>query len=488
MTTLTTHSRNKYKKYINPPHRFIQKMSLHKNQQTIWNVYFSGKYRALVINAGRRFGKSTVCMAIAVELAVNYGKNVWWVGKTNKDSGKQWRNAKQLLLGIYTNKSEVDHRMEFHYDLPNGTKLRGELNFRSAEVPDNLRGDGIDLLILDEAAFHSSQVWTVLRPALTDKKGDVIFISTPNGHNWFYELFQRGNRDNPARNPRWWSKHYTSYDNPLIDPAEIDASKLEGTETDFRIEHLAEFIDDIGKVFTNVYDVAKLERQEPPKGLGNYVMGIDLARKHDATVVSIIDTDTLHQVYGERFIGQDWELQKAKIAGFIKAWSPQAIIADATALGQPVVEDLQKLVPYHTITPFILSGTSKPQIIQKLSVMIQNKKLKLLSPADDFGRIQTEELLAYEVKKSKDGMKSVYGAPEGGKDDTVMALALAVSGINEVSKVLQVTSNPFYGHKIPEKPAKFRKSTSVLSVYAKKSLEIQKKLIDEYERSLKQRK
>lgn len=72
---------NKHKKYVNPPHRFVEKLPLHKNQQTIWNVYFSGKYRALVINAGRRFGKSTVCMAIAIELAVNYGKRVWWVGK-----------------------------------------------------------------------------------------------------------------------------------------------------------------------------------------------------------------------------------------------------------------------------------------------------------------------------------------------------------------------------------------------------------------------
>jgi phage FluMu gp28-like protein len=457
-----------------PEYRFVQKLPLHPKQEIVWDVYFSGKYRAFVINAGRRFGKSTVGKAIGIEEAVNYGKKVWWVGKTYKDAGNQWRELKQIMRGIYTSKNEVERRMEFYYTLPSGTEMRGEIVFRSADKPDNLRGDGIDVLIVDEAAFQSPEVWKVLRPALVDTKGNVIFISTPNGHNWFYSFFERGKEENKSQYPRWWSREFTSYDNSFLDPKEIDDAKADMTDTEFRIEHMAEFIDDIGKVFTGVRPVCTGMQYDIPRQYGHFSIGVDLARKHDATVVCIFDTEKNKQARIYRFIGLDWALQKAKIKGIIEAWIPETIFVDATAVGQPVVEDLQKMIPDFLITPFVLSAQSKPVLIQNLSVRIQNKEIILLDENQDNGRIQLNELLAYEVRKTKNEMRYTYSAPIGGKDDTVIALALAIQGMTGRKRDIVITDNPIF----PDPHKQPLEKLSRMSEYARKSYELKKALLE----------
>jgi len=73
--------------------------------------------------------------------------------------------------------------------LPGG----GPIAIKSADAPESLRGEGLDLLVLDEAAYILPDVWdAALRPALSDRKGGAIFISTPAGYNWFHEVYTRG--------------------------------------------------------------------------------------------------------------------------------------------------------------------------------------------------------------------------------------------------------------------------------------------------------
>lgn len=460
-----------------PLYRVVQKLPLHPNQQKVWDVFFSNKYRFFVINAGRRFGKSTVCLAIAIELAVNYGLKVWWVGKTYRDAGKQWRDAKQILNSVYTSKNETDRRMEFKFTLPDGTKLNGELTFRSADKPDNLRGDGLHLLIIDEAAFQDQAVWTVLRPALSDYRGRCIFISTPNGHNWFHAFFERGRLDNRKQFPRWWSKHFTSYDNPTIKSSEIDSAKKDMTDTEFRIEHMAEFIDNIGKVFSNVSKNATAVFTRTPDNLHHYSMGIDLARTHDSTIVSVMDMNTFEQVFMFRMVSEEWDYQKKKIVETIKVWEPDIIYADSTAVGQPVVEDLQKMVyPRYTIQAFVMGTNTKPHLIQQLAVKLENNQIRILNDDTEIGQLQINELQAYEVKKSVNELKWVYGAPRGTHDDTVIALALACLALQGKTRAVEMYENPFFKKTFIEQEP--RRDT-FLTEYARKSHDLQEKLLKE---------
>ncbi len=70
--------------------------------------------------------------------------------------------------------------------LPGG----GEFQVKSADNPDSLRGAGLDGVVVDEAAYVKEEAWTeALRPALSDRRGWAMFISSPNGYNWFHTLF-----------------------------------------------------------------------------------------------------------------------------------------------------------------------------------------------------------------------------------------------------------------------------------------------------------
>ncbi len=121
--------------------------------------------------------------------------------------------------------------------LPGG----GEIVVKSADSPESLRGEGLDLVVLDEAAFIDSEVWTdAIRPALSDRKGGAVIISTPAGYNWFHEVFMRGQE---ARDD-WQSWQYPTSDNPLIDAAEIEAARESLPARTFAQEYEAAFTAD----------------------------------------------------------------------------------------------------------------------------------------------------------------------------------------------------------------------------------------------------
>jgi hypothetical protein len=73
--------------------------------------------------------------------------------------------------------------------LPGG----GTVQVRSADNPDALRGEGLDFVVVDECAYVAEAAWQeALRPALSDRLGRAMFISTPAGRNWFWRHYQRG--------------------------------------------------------------------------------------------------------------------------------------------------------------------------------------------------------------------------------------------------------------------------------------------------------
>ena len=97
-----------------------------------------------------------------------------------------WRdilNASSKLTGIKVDIKVGDMIVNF----PDG----GFIAVKSADNPQRLRGEGLDFLVMDEAAFVKEETWTeVLRPTLTEEKGSALFISTPRGmNNWFYRLW-----------------------------------------------------------------------------------------------------------------------------------------------------------------------------------------------------------------------------------------------------------------------------------------------------------
>jgi hypothetical protein len=132
----------------------------------------------------------------------------------------------------------------------------------------------------------------------------------------------------------------------------------------------------------------------------------------------------------DRFTQLDYEFQAERLHRWADLYKPRAIVAESNAMGGPIVERLQsgyarmygdsrRALP---VQPWLNTNATKAAAIQALSLAIENGDIALL---DD--TVQTGELLAYEAQKLPSGMLR-YGAPAGGHDDTVIALALAWIG------------------------------------------------------------
>jgi hypothetical protein len=115
---------------------------------------------------------------------------VWWVAPTYDIADIGFDAVKeQLPPGSIVDKKRTKPK---RYELANGS----EISFRSADREDSLRGEGLDLLVIDEAAMVPNRAWNnELRPTLSDTLGDMVAISTPKGRNWFRDWFERGRTD-----------------------------------------------------------------------------------------------------------------------------------------------------------------------------------------------------------------------------------------------------------------------------------------------------
>ena len=198
-------------------------------------------HRFLVLNCGRRAGKSVYCaLKMMIRAQKQPGAVIYYVSPSYRQSKSiMWEMLGDLIPKEWiAKKNETELIIEY----VNGSRI--ELKGADAE-PDRLRGVKIDWLVCDEvASFRNWQtVWNkVLRPTLLDSKGKAIFISTPQGFNFWYDLYQ-------TQDPDYKSYTFTTYDNDYVDKAEIDKMKVEMTDDDFRQEILAEFTQVAGVVY-----------------------------------------------------------------------------------------------------------------------------------------------------------------------------------------------------------------------------------------------
>ena len=330
-----------------------------------------------------------------------------------------WRPIRRIASKIGANVRLADKTIE----LSNG----GTISIRSADKPDSLRGEGLDLVVMDECAFVKEDAWTeALRPALADRLGNAIFIGTPKGRNWFWRLWQLGQQNSQD----YQSWRFTTYDNPYIQPSEIDAAKGTLPERVFLQEFMAEFVEDSGSVFRGVMDCATSTELEQPIAGHSYIIGVDWGKSNDFTVISVIDNTTKRQVHLDRFNKIDYRFQIGRMESIVNTFNPVAIVAERNAMGEPLVEEL--FARDWPIQPFTTSNASKAAIIEGLALAIERQEIEILPDP-----VQTSELQAYELERLPSGLMR-YNAPSGMHDDTVMALAMALYGASQEVEVINL--------------------------------------------------
>ena len=231
-------------------------VSLHDAQREIWE----DDHRFQVVAAGRRFGKTMLAGVKAIAAAAaKPDAEVMWVSPSHAQSREAMRWIAKQIPKPYRS---INHTMgEIH--LASG----GRIQFRSAERYDNIRGVGLDLAVIDEAAFVPQAVWTqVLRPALADRRGRAFFISTFSGENWFYEMWRAAHQ---PKYKEWRPFKFVSTDSPFFPPAELEESRRTMAKEEFEQEYLCSPISFKGAVFDSHALVAAIEAGE------NYTLGTE---------------------------------------------------------------------------------------------------------------------------------------------------------------------------------------------------------------------
>jgi len=292
---------------------------------------------------------------------------------------------------------------------------------KGADSPDSLRGAGPYGVIFDEFATMKYETWGIVEPVLRANGGWAWFIGTPKGKNHLYDLYNRGCSGHAE-----WKSYLLKASNSGIIPADqLLESKKSMNQALFNQEWECEFLEGEGSVFRHVRDIC-ISIPEKPQDEHTYVMGVDLAKVRDFTVITVYDRATNRQVYQDRFQTFEWPFQKTKIKSVSDHYNRALVMLDATGVGDPIADDLIRAgVP---VEPFKITEQSKKDIIEKLSVWIEQKQMRMLNLPETLLEFDN---FSYEIGPTG---RIRYTAPEGYNDDIVISHALAVWSLNPLYK------------------------------------------------------
>lgn len=386
------------------------------------------KHRFKVVCCGRQFGKSHFAAGTAIILALTKpNSRIWIISPTYRQSGYLFDKVVELCrqnnVPINVKKSNLELVITF---TTNGSTFQA----LSGDSPDKLRGATLSYLIVDEAAMIDDEIWTKhLRAMLAVQRAPVLFLSTPKGKNWFFDLYQLGLGDNPA----WKSFHYSSYDGIICandteedHPGrdELDRIKVETDEVTWRQEYEAEFIEGGGQVFGH-WKTEAIPRK--PEDGHTYIAGLDLAKHVDFTVLTVYDIDSLKPIDYLRMSELDWSVQIPRIKEFLNRYHNPRVYCDSTGVGDAIVERM-RVEERMDVVGIVFSAKQKQQMIQNLAVMLNNEEITV---PDD--KVFIDELERYAYTQSTTG-NFRYSAPPNYHDDCVCSLALVAWGISKLAK------------------------------------------------------
>ena len=308
---------------------------------------FEDDTRFKIVAAGRRTGKSRLAAWLLILNALQTEKgHVFYVAPTQGQARDiMWSTLLELAHPVV----KGSHINNLQITLINGATI----SLKGADRPETMRGVSLKFLVLDEYADMKPSVWeTILRPALADQKGQALFIGTPMGRNHFYDLYQYGSLGDDPTYKAW---HFTSYDNPILDPEEIDVAKKSMSSYAFRQEFMASFEAIGSEIFKEEW--VTFDEQEPE--IGDYYIAVDLAgfsdvgsiskgqsSRLDSTAISVVKVNEEGWWVAEIVYGR-WDLNNTaeEIFDLVEFYKPVAVGIERGIAKQAVMSpliDLQK--------------------------------------------------------------------------------------------------------------------------------------------------
>ena len=305
---------------------------------------YSDPTRFKVVAAGRRTGKSRLAAWMLIINALQSDKgHVFYVAPTQGQARDiMWQTLLELGHPVISG----SHINNLQIRLVNGATI----SLKGADRPETMRGVSLKFLVMDEYADMKPEVFEqILRPALADQKGAALFIGTPMGRNHFYDLYKYAELEDDESYSAW---HFTSYDNELLDPDEIDLAKKSMSSYAFRQEFMASFEARGSEMFKEDWVVFG----ESPE-IGDYYISIDLAGFEDVskkrTKNSKLDESAIAVVkvnengwHLENIIHGRWDLAETarKIFEAVRDYRPISVGIERGISKQAVMSPLMDLM------------------------------------------------------------------------------------------------------------------------------------------------
>lgn len=307
--------------------------------------------------------------------------------------------------GLVPGRDFTYNKTEKIFEFPDGTLVE----FKSADDPESLRGAGLDILWMDEAAFIPREdAYNVVRPALSDKQGLVISTTTPKGKNWFYEMFWN---DKSALDPNVGSVEYRSIDNPYFLQEEWEEAKADYHPLMFKQEFLAMFDAmagvELSGEWLHYYVMKDVPRLPGSKRADLEIFmavdpAISLSDSADRFAIAVIGKakDNSEVFLLDVFAGRiPFPEQIEKIQEWYQLWKPQIIGVEAQGYQRALIQQLERSVISMPILP-IFNATKKVERIMGMAPVFKIGKVKIHERQRDF----IDEWLNYDsaVKNPKD--------------------------------------------------------------------------------------
>ena len=313
-------------------------------QQEVW----ADDTRFKIVAAGRRTGKSRLAAWLLIVNALQAERgHVFYVAPTQGQARDiMW----QTLLELGNPVISGSHINNLQIKLVNGATI----SLKGADRPETMRGVSLKFLVLDEYADMKPDVFEqILRPALADQKGCAMFIGTPMGRNHFYDLYKYAELGDDETYKAW---HFTSYDNPILDPNEIDTAKKSMSSYAFRQEFMASFEARGSEMFKE--DWVKFDTES--SGEGDYYIAVDLAgfeevnkkrtknTRLDETAIAVVKVNP-NGWFVENIIYGRWTLDEtaAKIFQAVRDYEPVSVGIERGIAKQAVMSPLMDLQKRH---------------------------------------------------------------------------------------------------------------------------------------------
>ncbi len=200
----------------------------------------SGQIRRGLLNCTRQWGKSTIAAAMAVHRAWAASDSLVIVASPSaRQSGEFLRKASGFVrkLGMRV-RGDGDNEISLLF--PNGSRVVGLPGSEKT-----VRGfSGVLLMLIDEAARVSDELYRSIRPFLAVVEGDLWLMSTPFGkRGFFYEEWENGG-------PRWSRFKITAPECPRIRREFLEEERVSMGDLWFRQEYLCAFVGDDQALFS----------------------------------------------------------------------------------------------------------------------------------------------------------------------------------------------------------------------------------------------